>query len=199
MLEKIPRALAVRAMIVVSSLVCSPSFLAAAESTSASGVPTIEAKTSGMRHMPGFLPLHWDAKNGRLYLEIPQLNIDMLYFDSLPYGTGSNDLGLDRGQVSAARLVRFERFGPRILLVQPNESFRSSARDPAERLAVRQSFPESILGSFTLVAENSAAVAGAVLVDATGFFLREVHGVSDALGKQGVYKLDVARSAIAID
>jgi hypothetical protein len=149
--------------------------------------------------MPGFLPLHWDEKNGRLYLEIPQLNADMLYFDSLPYGTGSNDLGLDRGQVSAAKLVRFERFGPKILLVRPNQYFRSSAKDPAEQLAVRQSFPESILGSFTLAAEHSGTEAGAVLVDATDFFLRDVHGVSDALGKQGSYKLDAARSAIAID
>jgi hypothetical protein len=163
-------------------------------------MPSIESKTAAMRHMPGFLPLHWDARNGRLYLEIPRLNVDMLYFDSLPYGTGSNDLGLDRGQVSAAKLVRFERFGPKVLLVRPNEYFRSSARDPAEQLAVRQSFPESILGSFTVAAENSAGgEAGAVLVDATDFFLRDVHGVSEALGKQGSYKLDAARSAIAID
>ena len=199
MLEKIPRAMALGAMIVVSWLVCSPPLLAAPESASASGVPSIETKTAGMRHMPGFLPLHWDEKNGRLYLEIPQLNADMLYFDSLPYGTGSNDLGLDRGQVSAAKLVRFERFGPKILLVRPNQYFRSSAKDPAEQLAVRQSFPESILGSFTLAAEHSGTEAGAVLVDATDFFLRDVHGVSDALGKQGSYKLDAARSAIAID
>ena len=129
-----------------------------------------------------------------MYLEIPQLNVEMLYFDSLPYGIGSNDLGLDRGQVSAAKLVRFERFGPKILLVRPNEHFRSSAGDPAEQLAVRQSFPESILGSFTVAAENSAGgQAGAVLVDATDFFLRDVHGVSEALGKQGTYKLDAAR------
>ena len=199
MLEKIPRAMALGAMIVVSSTVCSSPLLAAAASTSESGVPSIETKTAGMRHMPGFLPLHWDAKNGRLYLEIPRLNADMLYFDSLPYGTGSNDLGLDRGQVSAAKLVRFERFGPKILLVRPNQYFRSSAKDPAEQLAVRQSFPESILGSFTLAAEHSGTEAGAVLVDATDFFLRDVHGVSDALGKQGSYKLDAARSAIAID
>jgi hypothetical protein len=152
-----------------------------------------------MHHMPGFLPLHWDAKNGRLYLEIPQLNVDMLYFDSLPYGTGSNDLGLDRGQVSAAKVVRFERVGPKIFLVRPNEYFRSSAQDSSERLAVRQSFPESILGGFSVAAENSAAEAGAVLVDATDFFVRDVHGVSEALGKQGAYKLDAARSAIAID
>jgi hypothetical protein len=197
--EKILCAPALRAIIVVSLLVCSPAFLSAAESSSAGGLPSIEAKTSGMRHMPGFLPLHWDAKVGRLYLEIPQLNVDMLYFDSLPYGTGSNDLGLDRGQVSAAKLVRFERFGPKILLVRPNELFRSSAQDPAEQLAVRQSFPESVLAGFTVAAENSAAGAGAVLVDASDFFLRDVHGVSDALGKQGAYKLDAARSAIAID
>jgi hypothetical protein len=199
MLEKIPRALALRAMIVVSLMVRSPPLLGAAESTSASGMPSIEAKTAGMRHMPGFLPLHWDARSGRLYLEIPQLNADMLYFDSLPYGSGSNDLGLDRGQVSAAKLVRFERSGPKILLVRPNESFRSSARDPAEQLAVRQSFPESILGSFAVAAENSAAGPGAVLVDATDFFLRDVHGVSESLSKQGSYKLDAARSAIAIE
>jgi hypothetical protein len=199
MLEKIPRAIAFRAMIVVSMIVCSPPLLVAAQSTAASGVPTIEVKTSGMRHMPGFLPLHWDAKNGKLYLEISQLDVDLLYFDSLPYGTGSNDLGLDRGQVSAAKLVRFERFGPKILLVRPNEQFRSSAQDPAEQLAVRQSFPESILGSFTVAAENSAAATGPVLVDATDFFLRDVHGVSEVLGKQGSYKLDAARSAIAID
>jgi hypothetical protein len=151
--------------------------------------------------MPGFLPLHWDAKNGRLYLEIPRLDTDLLYFDSLPYGTGSNDLGLDRGQVSPAKLVRFERFGPKILLVRPNEFFRSSARDPAEQLAVRQSFPESVLGGFTVAAENAAGSAdsGAVLVDATDFFLRDSHGVSDALVKQGPYKLDPARSAIAVD
>src|SRR6202521_4112535 len=201
MLEKILREIALRAMIVVSLILCSPDFSRAADSPSSSGaIPTIEAKTAGMRHMPGFLPLHWDAKGGRLYLEIPQLDTDMLYFNSLPFGTGSNDLGLDRGQVSPAKLVRFERFGPKILLAQPNEFFRSSAHDAAERLAVRQSFPESILGSFTVVAEDAGgASAGAVLVDATDFFLRDVHGVSDALIKQGAYKLDAARSAIAID
>jgi hypothetical protein len=162
-------------------------------------VPSIAIKTSGMRHMPGFLPLHWDDKNGKLYLEISQLDVDLLYFDSLPYGTGSNDLGLDRGQVSAAKLVRFERFGPKILLMRPNEYFRSSAQAAAEQLAVRQSFPESILGSFTVAAENPGAAAGPVLVDATDFFLRDAHGVAEALSKQGSYKLDAARSAIAID
>jgi hypothetical protein len=55
--------------------------------------PKIESRTASMQHMRGFLPLHWDARKGRLYLEIPHLNVDFLYFNSLPYGVGSNDLG----------------------------------------------------------------------------------------------------------
>ena len=185
------------------NLLCCPVSLLAAQTaaTAAGDTPSIGAKTSGMQRMPGFLPLYWNAKTGKLYLEIPHLNTDMVYFDSLPYGTGSNDLGLDRGQISRAKLVRFERFGPRILLVQPSEYFRSSSQNPAEQLAVRQSFPDSVLAGFAVEAENAAAAAdaGAVLVDATEFFLRDAHGVLDALVKQGPYKLDAARSSIVID
>ncbi len=46
---------------------------------------------------------------------------------------------------------------------------------------------------------GAAADAGAVLIDATDFFLRDAHGVLDALVKQGPYKLDAARSSIVID
>src|SRR5271167_3801604 len=183
-------------MVAIALLYCPVSLLAAQAAASAAGdTPSIGAKTSGMQRMPGFLPLYWNPKTGKLYLEIPQLNTDMVYFDSLTQGAGSNDLGLDRGQISPAKLVRFERFGPRILLVQPNEYFRSSSQNPAEQLAVRQSFPESVLAGFSVEAEN----AGAVLVDATEFFLRDAHGVLDALVKQGPYKLDAARSSIVID
>ena len=156
-----------------------------------------------MQNMAGLLPLHWDAKNGKLYLEIPHLDTELLYTHSLPYGSGSNDLGLDRGQTSEGQVVRFERFGPKVLLVQPNEMFRSSSSDAAERLTVLQSFPESVLAGFKVEAEDpgSDGKPGAVLVDATDFFLRDAHGVTETLSelKQGAYKLDAARSAIAMD
>src|SRR6201994_2157347 len=120
---------------------------------------TIAAKTAGMKHLDGYLPLDWDAKTGKLYLEIPHLDADgrspdLLYTHSLPYGTGSNDLGLDRGQISSGQILRFERTGPKVLLVEPNQRFRSSAADPAEQLPVRQSFPESVLYGFQAQAEN---------------------------------------------
>ena len=155
-----------------------------------------------MTNMPGLLPLHWDPNAGKLYLEIALgangKSAELLYTHSLPYGTGSNDLGLDRGQTSPGRIVRFERTGPKVLLIEPNEAFRSSATDPAEQLSVRQSFPSSVLAGFRVEAQ---APDGAVLVDATDFFLRDAHGVAETLTRmqQGNYRLDPMRSTIDLD
>jgi hypothetical protein len=163
---------------------------------------TIAARTANMTNMPGLLPLHWDATAGKLFLEIPLAangrSADLLYTHSLPSGTGSNDLGLDRGQTSAAHIVRFERTGPKVLLVEPNEAFRSSSSDPAEQLSIRQSFATSVLAGFKVEAQSPD---GSVLVDATDFFVRDAHGVAETLAnlKQGAYKLDPARSAIDLD
>src|SRR5260370_21495302 len=161
-------------------------------------VQTISSKTTGMKHIDGYLPLDWDAKAGKLYLEIPHLDTDILYTHSLPYGTGSNDLGLDRGQISRGQLIRFQRTGPKVLMIEPNQRFRSTSNDPAEQLAVRQSFPESVLYGFHVEAEDPN---GTVLVDATDFFLRDVHEVAGALTptQQGTYKLDPPPSTIALD
>jgi hypothetical protein len=158
----------------------------------------IEGKTASLQHLHGFLPLHWDAKSGKLFLEIPHPGNELLYLHALPYGVGSNDLGLDRGQMSEPRVVRFERIGPKVLLIQTNQYFRSSAAEPAERLAVKQSFPESVLAGFKVEAESPG---GAVLVDATEFFVRDAHDVIGALtlNKQGTYHLDEKRSSIAMD
>ena len=168
-----------------------------------SALPTVGAKTAQMKRLSGFLSLDWDARSGRLYMEIPRLGLDgsspdMLYVNSLPYGTGSNDLGLDRGQVSAGRIVRFMRSGPKVLLVERNMAFRASSTDPDEQLAVKQSFPESVLWGFTVAAESPQ---GDVLIDATDFFLHDAHGISDTLArlKQGAYKVDATRSTIALD
>ncbi len=161
-------------------------------------IPTIEAKTASMKHMPGFFPLDWDAKTGKLYLEIPHLNADFILTDSLPWGTGSNDLGLDRGQTTSGKIVRFERTGPKVLLVEPNHMFRSSATDPAEQLAVKTSFPQSVLWGFTVAAESPD---GGILVDATDFFVRDIHNVVGSLAaqNQGAFRVDPTRSTISLD
>jgi len=170
---------------------------------------TIAQKTTGMKHLDGFVPLDWDAKIGKLYLEIPRFNSagrtpDLLYVHSLPYGTGSNDLGLDRGQLSDGAVVRFERIGPKVLLVESNQRFRSGSSDADEQLAVTQSFPESVLWGFKVEAES--ADGATVLVDATDFFLHDAHHVSETIaaaqqvtGHGDNYSLDASRSTIVPD
>ena len=187
----------------VSFLACMLALAQSSAQAAEDATPSIARKTASMKHMPGLLPLYWDEAAGKLYLEIPALNVDLLYVNTLPYGVGSNDLGLDRGQMSEPQIVRFERFGPKVLLVEANEKFRTSSVDPAERLALRQSFPESVLAAFTVAAHNpaDAAKSGAVLVDATDFFLRDANNISESLSHshQDAYKLDASRSAIALD
>src|SRR5665213_1228439 len=63
-------------------------------------LPSIAEKTSGMRAMPGFFNCYWDARTGKVWLEISRFDSEFLYVASLAAGVGSNDIGLDRGQFS---------------------------------------------------------------------------------------------------
>jgi hypothetical protein len=156
--------------------------------------PTIAEKTAGTLKFAGYFNLYWDAKQGKLWLEIDKWNAEFLYQSGLPAGIGSNDIGLDRGQLGETRIVRFERSGPKILLIQENLNYRAVSNDADERRAVHDSFAESALWGFTVAAEEKDRA----LVDATDFFLHDAHGVPEALrrAKQGAYHLDASRCAI---
>ena len=143
----------------------------------AATIPTITAKTASMRKLPGYFPLYWDEKAGRLWLEIDKFDTEFLYINSLPAGLGSNDLGLDRGQIGGSRIVKFERSGPKILLVEPNYRFRSIGGSPDEQRSVEESFAQSVLWGFDVAAEEGSRV----LVEATGFYLRDAHDIPRAI------------------
>lgn len=155
---------------------------------------SIQAFSAGMQHFDGLLPLYWDARQGKLYMEVPTPGTSLLFFTTLTRGMGSNDVGLDRGQVSEAKLVQFERIGPKLLLVQPNQAFRADSADPDQQLAVSQSFASSVLWGFKVVATTGTRV----LVDATDFVVRDGHGAIHALAlaHQGKFRLNAQRSAI---
>ena len=154
-------------------------------------VQTIEERTVGLQKLDGFFPLYWDEGAGALWLEIPRFDSEVLYVTGLAAGLGSNDIGLDRGESGAGRIVTFQRIGPKVLMVQSNQNFRSSSRNAAERRAVEDSFAKSVLWGFTVAAESN----GSVLVDATDFVLRDGDGVSGAL-RPGSYRVDRTRSAV---
>ncbi len=157
------------------------------------GPTTIAAKTAGMQKLPGYIPLYWDEKAGKMWLEAGDWGTEFLYIESLPAGVGSNDIGLDRGQLGQTRVVRWERSGPKVLLVEANYRYRAVSDSADERRAVRESFAESVLWGFDAAAEED----GRVLVDATSFFLRDTHNVTGTLGRthQGNFRVDATRCA----
>ncbi len=151
---------------------------------------SVEDRTTGMKKIDGYFPLYWDDSAGAMFLEISRFDSDFLFSTGLSAGLGSNDIGLDRGQGSGGRIVQFQRIGRRVLLVQGNQSFRSSSKNPLERKSVEDSFAKSVLWGFTV-----AAMSGdRVLVDATDFLLRDVHGAGGRL-RPGNYRVDRTRSA----
>jgi len=147
-----------------------------------------------MTRSDGFFPYYWDPNAGKIWIEIPRFDEEFLYVVSLPAGVGSNDIGLDRGKLGDEKIVRWERVGPRVLLVQSNYGFRATTDNPAERAAVEQAFARSILWGGKVEVEEGDRV----LLDATSLFLRDGFDAIGALRatKQGTYRFDPDRSAI---
>ncbi|HKJ01393.1 MAG TPA: DUF5117 domain-containing protein, partial [Longimicrobiales bacterium] len=156
-------------------------------------IPSIESKTEGMQKMDGFIPVYWDAKAGKMWLEIARWGEELLYYPSLPAGLGQNDIGLNRGDLSGEHVVAFERVGPKVLMREPNYRFRAVSDDPLERKSVDDGFPTSVLWGFTV----AAATDERVLVDATDFLSQDQVGVANTLrrSQQGTFHLDGSRSA----
>ncbi len=157
-------------------------------------LPTIGQKTAGMQKFPGFFTYFWDARTGKIWLVVDKWDTDFLFHESLPDGVGSNDLLLDRGQPGETQVVRFERSGPRVLLIAQNERFRAVTDDLQQVAAIKQAFAQSVLWGFDVAAQDGDSV----LVDATPFYLHDAHHVAERLATlhQGAYHVDSSRSAI---
>ncbi len=155
-------------------------------------LPDIAEKTAGMTKKDGFVPIYWDDENARVYLEINNIDKDFLYLTSLPAGLGSNDIGLDRGLLGGEKLVRFERVGRRVYIVQPNLRYRAVSQSAMERRSVEDAFASSIMWGFDI----SAKTGDQLLVDATDFVVRDAMDVADRLKRsgQGSFSLDKDRS-----
>jgi len=171
-------------------LLAGPTPSAQAQETKAS----FAERVAGMVRLDGFIPVLWEESSGKLFLEVPTDGREFIYVVSLPAGIGSNDIGLDRSQLGGERVVRFERVGPKVFLVEPNQRYRAITDNLAERRAVEESFATSVLWGFKVEAEEGDRV----LVDATAFVLRDAHGVASGLqrSRQGTFRVDESRSAI---
>ena len=146
-----------------------------------------------MRKLDGFFPLYWDSAGGQLFMEIPRLNTEVLHVAGMGAGLGSNDIGIDRGGLLGSRLVFFERAGSRVLMVQPNQRFRSTSTNPIETRTIRDAFARSVLWGFNVAAESDGGRR--VLVDMTDFLIRDAYNLG---GQMQGYRLENSRSSIYV-
>ncbi len=152
----------------------------------------IADRTGGAQRADGFVPFYWDATRGRVLIEVPSFGEDVLYYVSAASGAGSVELPFDRG-ILANGVIRFERSGPRVLVVQQNLDYRAVGGSPAQVENVRDSFASSVLAGLPVEAEEG----GRVLVDATALFMRDAANVEGRLrsANQGAFRFDASRSA----
>jgi uncharacterized protein DUF4953/uncharacterized protein DUF5117 len=154
-------------------------------------------KSKDFQKLEGFFDFYYDDKNDKMYLEVGNLDKEFLYVYSLSSGIGSNDIGLDRGQLGNEQVVFFRKAGGKLLLVQPNLKFRALTDNELERKSVEQAFAKSILFGFKIEEEKE----GKYVIDITEFLMQDVHGVTARLkqSEQGSYSLDKTKSAFAMD
>lgn len=160
------------------------------------GAQTFE-KAKDFQKFNGYFKFYYDDSNDKIYLQVDDLEKEFLYVYSLSSGIGSNDIGLDRGQLGNEQVVFFRKAGKKLLLVQPNLEFRAITDNELERKSVEQAFAKSVLHGFEITEESK----GSYLIDFTDFLMRDAHGVSNRLkrAKQGSYSLDKSKSALAFD
>ncbi|MCY1298990.1 hypothetical protein D9M70_485040 [compost metagenome] len=91
-------------------------------------------------------------------------------------------------------MVKFLRSGNKLLLTEPNYSYRASSNDSLEQNAVKESFASSVLFGFEVLATKN----GVALVDLTPFLLRDGVGAIQAITatRQGTYTFDASRSGL---
>ena len=145
----------------------------------------------------GYFNFYYSAIEGKIYLEVDKLNKEFLYTHFLASGLGSNDIGLDRGQIGDGVVVKFIKSGNKILLLQPNQKFRAISDNEFEKKSIEEAFAKSIIFGFPIKETKDEKY----IIDLTPFLLRDAHHVSKRLkdNLQGSYKLDASRNVLWLE
>jgi len=151
-------------------------------------------KSKNFQKFNGFFDFQYEEKTDKIYLEVTELEKDFLYVSSLSSGIGSNDIGLDRGQLGNTQVVFFRKAGNKLMLIQPNLKYRAITDNVLESKSIEQAFAKSILYGFKIEQENK----GKYIIDITDFLVQDTHDVIGRLKqkKEGAYNLDKTKSAL---
>ena len=154
-------------------------------------------KDKSLKRYSGFFNFHYEEDQDKIYLEVKNIDEEFLYVNSLATGVGSNDIGLDRGQLGNQRVVKFIKSSNKLLLVQPNQNYRATTDNELERKSIEQAFAKSVLFGFKIEDKKD----GVYTIDLTPFLMQDTHGVAQTLkrSKEGVFKLDLSKSALSLN
>ncbi|NDK19142.1 MAG: DUF5117 domain-containing protein, partial [Zetaproteobacteria bacterium] len=117
----------------------------------------------------GYYNFYYDNDTDKIFLEVDKINQEFLFVSALSQGIGSNDIGLDRGQLGNEKVVKFIKAGKKLLLIQPNLNYRALTSNADEKNSVSEAFAKSVLYGFVITETNN----GHYLVDATDFFMQD--------------------------
>jgi hypothetical protein len=160
---------------------------------------TTDEFTAELEKAEGFFDLYLDKGKGQLFLGIrsEQMEQEFIMAASMPWGMGNNDIGLDRGKLGGGqKMVFFQRFGDKVMLIQPNYGFRAESGSVDEKKAVKQAFAQSVLASFPIVAEDE----NGLIVDPASLLFEDLNRVTSSMQRAGQnLSLDKNRSALIFD
>jgi hypothetical protein len=150
----------------------------------------VKQGTAGLTRTNGYVPFWFDPK-GRVLIEVPVFNEDVLYYVSAATNPGSVEAPFDRGIIFSS-VIHFERSGAKVIVNQINLGFRAVNGSPKTQEGVADSFPTSVLAVLPVESEEN----GKVIVDATPLFMRDAGNIAGQFkrAKLGDYKFDPSKS-----
>jgi len=164
----------------------------AAHGQSADDPPAREKSgVAGLSRAEGYVPFYFDGARGRVLLEIPVFDQDVLYYVSAATNPGSVEAPFDRG-IIVSSVIHFERSGGKVVVNQINLAYRATHGSAKTQEGVADSFPTSVLAVLPVVSE----AGGKVIVDGTPLFMRDAGNIVDSFkrAKLGDFKFDPTRS-----
>jgi len=149
------------------------------------------AAPAGLTRSDGYVPFYFDGVRGRILMEIPVFDQDVLYYVSAATNPGSVEAPFDRGIIFSS-VIHFERSGGKVVVNQINMGFRAVNGSLKTQEGVADSFPTSVLAVLSIESDEN----GRVVVDATPLFMRDAGGIAEKFkrAKLGDYKFDPAKS-----
>jgi hypothetical protein len=164
-----------------------------AEDKPDNNIPDIQAFMQGKTLVEGFHDLLIDSESGKTYLILEDQGSQFIFQTSLARGIGSNDIGLDRGELGATKLVSFHHAGEKVLMMQHNTRYRAISDNNSERQAIQEAFASSVIWGFKVVARSGDQL----VIDYTEYLISDSYNIAATLKeqKQGDFKVDATRSA----